>query len=312
MSDSLFTSSPEDEREDERSEEQGLGAVYRDSDPRTPVAPGRVDVRERVHDERPRHQPGHVQVVEREQDCVGDPVAAAEGVLHPRQEQPAEEKLLAEHRVEEKEREDDAEPGPVPVHEVLTRVRADPRCEIAILRDGERRDESADRKQRSQRDHDQPQAASDPAVAGAPGRTEPEYVANHRPAEGALLVPDEADDEDELPDQAGRQEQEQRLDQRHVPGAGEAVLDGRSDDPGEDAHREGRRRPDREDLGEGVLLDACVAISLFGSSGTQTHSGRGDGRGGHGFHLFSSPIALQFKLTPPGRADIGDHPELAP
>src|SRR6266540_7552373 len=107
---------------------------------------------------------------------------------------------------------------------------------------------------------------------------EPEDVADDAPAECALLAPDEANDEDALPDQARRQGQDQRLRQWHVSGTAEAFLDRRRDDPCEDAHRESCSRPHAKDLGEGVLLDACVAISLFALSGSQTYGGHGDGR----------------------------------
>jgi hypothetical protein len=63
-----------------------------------------------------------------------------------------------------------------------------------------------------------------------------------------LLAPDEKGDEDELPDQAGRENEDQRLRHRHVPGAAKPVGKRRRDDPGEDAHRQRSGRPHAKDL----------------------------------------------------------------
>jgi hypothetical protein len=142
--------------------------VNADPDPRALIAPGRIDVRERVNDYGARHQPRLVQVVAREQDRIGKPVAAAEDALHPRQQHAAEEQLFAED-VEEEEQEDEGIPAPVALHEVLARLRADPGREVAILRGGERRDEPAEREQQSQRNQQQPEAATDTAGARAAG-----------------------------------------------------------------------------------------------------------------------------------------------
>jgi hypothetical protein len=70
---------------------------------------------------------------------------------------------------------------------------------------------------------------------------------------GALLAPDEDDDEHELPDQVGREGEEQGLDERHVRRPVELVLDGRSDDPRQRPHREGCRCADGQDSQDRVL-----------------------------------------------------------
>ena len=46
--------------------------------------------------------------------------------------------------------------------------------------------------------------------------------------------------------------------------APELVPEPGGDHPGENPHRDGRRRPDPEDLGERVLPDGCIPINLVG------------------------------------------------
>ena len=93
--------------------------MHRDPDPGAPVALGRVSQEERL-EQRPRHHPRHVQVVDGEEEPVDDPVAASEGAVHARKEVPAEEELLTEDRVEQEHGEEEAVPAPGAVQERLT------------------------------------------------------------------------------------------------------------------------------------------------------------------------------------------------
>ena len=99
-----------------------------------------------------------------------------------------------------------------------------------------------------------------------PGGTEPERLADNRPAERPLLTPDEDDDEHELPDETGGKANEQRLYQRHVLFASEAVLESGSHEPGQRRHGEGRGSPDGQDLQKRVLrnLDGVRRIAIDG------------------------------------------------
>jgi hypothetical protein len=63
-----------------------------------------------------------VQVVDREERPVGDPVAPSENAPHSRQQKTPEEELLAEHRVEDDEHDDHREPAPRSAEEVLATV----------------------------------------------------------------------------------------------------------------------------------------------------------------------------------------------
>jgi hypothetical protein len=82
---------------------------------------------------------------------------------------------------------------------------------------------------------------------------QPEHLADHRPAQGALLAVDEADDEGELPDEADGERDDQGLHERCR--AAEAVGEPRRHDPAEQAHRHGRRGPDAGDAAGGELAD---------------------------------------------------------
>jgi len=118
------------------------------------------------------------------------------------------------------------------VHERLTRVGADERAEVSAFRAWQR-DHRFDTEPDDQRDQDQPYLAADAAAARAPWRAEPERFAERRPAEGALLAPNEDGDEDELPDEAEGESDVQCLEERDVAGTGELVLEGGREKPGE-------------------------------------------------------------------------------
>jgi hypothetical protein len=74
------------------------------------------------------------------------------------------------------------------------------------------------------------------------------------------LPPDKDQDQDELPDEPRREADQQRFSERVI--APELISEPRSDEPGEDAHRDGRRRPHREDLSERVLPYGFIPIDL--------------------------------------------------
>src|SRR5215207_9614812 len=58
-------------------------------------------------------------MVDREQHPVGYKVAPSKDALHPRQQKPPEEQLLAEHGVEDGEHDDHREPAPRSAEELL-------------------------------------------------------------------------------------------------------------------------------------------------------------------------------------------------
>src|SRR6266540_860037 len=245
----------EDEREDDDRDDHALSAVHCDPDPGAAVALRRIREDEGV-EQRRRNGPRHVQVVAGEQDPVGHPVAASEGTVHARQEQAAEEQFLAEHGVEDEKDEDEAEPAPVAAHEALTGVGPEKGAHVAVRGSGNTaRDQLFGRKGDDQRDQDQPDPAAEAAAARAPRGTEPKRFADRRPAEGALFVPDEDRDKDELPDQTGGEAHDKRLRHRHVALAGEAVLERGRGEPGKRRHRKGRGRPCREDREQGTDAD---------------------------------------------------------
>ena len=64
-----------------------------------------------------------------------------------------------------------------------------------------------------------------------------------------------------MPDEPRGEEDEQRLTEWLI--APELVPEPGSDDPGEDAHRDGGRRPHPKDLGEGVLPYGCIPINCL-------------------------------------------------
>jgi hypothetical protein len=75
-----------------------------------------------------------VQVVGGEEGAVRDPVAPSERTVHPREQEAAEEQLLAEDGVEERENDDQREPGPVPAQERVAGMGVEERAHVAVGR----------------------------------------------------------------------------------------------------------------------------------------------------------------------------------
>ena len=203
--------------------------------------------------------PRHVQVIAREEHAVCDPVPLAKAPVHPREQVPAEEELLAERGVEHDQRGDDGEPAPRSCQQVLSSVRAQeleelagrgPRdCQEPLGGDGD-----------GQRQNEQPQLASAPTSARSTRAAEPERVSHDGPPQRPLFTPDERHHEHELPDEPGGQCDDQCADQ----GAWAAQLIGeqRCNDPREQSHGQGGCGPDPDDaaepeLGQGTLVGRC-------------------------------------------------------
>src|SRR5215208_3276425 len=81
--------------------------------------------------------PRLVQVVEREQEAVGNPDPAPERTLHPRQQQAAEQQLLSEDCVEHDEGDLDGVPDPelpdinaLPASDWTTAAKSGPRASL--------------------------------------------------------------------------------------------------------------------------------------------------------------------------------------
>ena len=111
-----------------------------------------------------------MQVVQSEQETVSNPVEAPERTLHPRQQQPAEQKLFSEGSVEHERGDDDSEPYPVARHECLTRVGAEEDVEV-VAGDGwdhtENRDGTLGSEEQHERNEDDPEPAADASGFGA-------------------------------------------------------------------------------------------------------------------------------------------------
>src|SRR5215212_12216517 len=86
----------EDYEQEEDEKHDSLGAVHDDPDQCAAVAPRWVGLCEGVDEQGLWDHPRHMQVVEREQDAVGNPVPAPKRTLHPWQQYPAEQQLLSE------------------------------------------------------------------------------------------------------------------------------------------------------------------------------------------------------------------------
>src|SRR5512133_2082843 len=97
-----------------------------------------------------------------------------------------------------------------------------------------------------------PDLAADAAGLRILRGTEPESVAHPNPSKSALFQPDYDQRQDERPE-----EPHVEADQESWPEwltRTEVVAQPRRDDPPEDRHREGRRRPERSNPSAGVLL----------------------------------------------------------
>src|SRR5215217_1190660 len=159
----------EDYEQEQDEEEDALGTVHDDPDQGAAVAPRRVRQREDIDQGRWDH-PRLVQVVEREQEAVGNPVEAPERTLHPRQQQPAEQQLFSEGSVEHEQGDDDSEPDPVARHELLTRVGAEEDGEVVAgygWDHTENRDGTLGGEEHHERNEDEPEPATDASGFGA-------------------------------------------------------------------------------------------------------------------------------------------------
>ena len=123
---SRYAGCSDDEREDDDPEEHALGAVNGDADPCASVALRRVGEDERIQ-ERRRHHPWNVEVICGEQQPVDKPVAASEGAVHARKQEPAEEQLLSQDGVEHEPHQDQGVPTPGAAEEGVARVRVEER-----------------------------------------------------------------------------------------------------------------------------------------------------------------------------------------
>jgi hypothetical protein len=141
--------------------------VHDNPDQCTAVAPRWVRRCESVEQGR-RHRPRHVQVVEREQDAVGNPVEAPKRSLHPRQQQAAEQQLLSEDGVEQAQGDEDSVSDPVAGHERRKRVGLGDGGEVVAgwgrKRGGDETLSGEDQQGRNQHD---PESAADASGFGA-------------------------------------------------------------------------------------------------------------------------------------------------
>src|SRR5215208_6384904 len=159
----------EDYEQEEDEEEDALGTVHDDPHQGAAVAPRRVRQREDIDQGRWDH-PRLVQVVDREQEAVGNPVPAPERTLHPRQQQPAEQQLFSEGGVEHEQGDDDSEPDPVARHERLTRLGPEEDVEVVAgygWDHTEKRDGTLGGVEHHERNDDEPEPATDASCFGA-------------------------------------------------------------------------------------------------------------------------------------------------
>ena len=151
------------------------------------VAPRRVRQGERVHQHR-RHHPGHVHVVQREHHAVRHPVTATERALHPRQQEPAEEELLTDDRVEHGHHDDHREPAPAAVQHRAARVRAHEQAQVAARRRREAGQQLLGAGQQRERHDHPPHPAAAPPGLRTDRCAQPQRLAQDRPAQRPLLV----------------------------------------------------------------------------------------------------------------------------
>src|SRR5215204_3233984 len=160
---------PEDKGQGEDEKQDALRAVHDDPDQCAAVAPRRVRQREDIDQGRWDH-PRLVQVVDREQEAVGNPVPAPKRTLHPRQQHPAEQQLFSEGSVEHEQGDDDSEPDPVARHERLTRVGCEEDVEVVAgygWDHTENRDGTLGGEEQHERNDDEPEPAADASGCGA-------------------------------------------------------------------------------------------------------------------------------------------------
>ena len=114
------------------------------------------------------------QVVAGEKHPVRDPVVAAEDPAHPRQQQAAEEELLAEHGVEGGEEDDHGEPSPGAAEEAFAGVGAEELGEAPRRWGGDPRQDEPETEDRHEGEDPEPDAATGAAARGVARRPQPE------------------------------------------------------------------------------------------------------------------------------------------
>src|SRR5215217_3677890 len=225
--------------------------VHDDPDQGAAVTPRWVSHCEGVDEQGLRDHPRHVQVVEREQQAVGSPVPAAKCALHPRQKQPAEQKLLSEDGVEHHQDDLDSVEDPVAGEELPTCSGLEEDGEVVAGYGWERGEETLRAEEQRGRNDDEPEPAADASCCGAARCPKPQGFLQDRPAQRAPLSVNQHHHQHELPDQTDREEREKGPHQGNGPV--ELACDQRSHDPGQCSHRQRRRGPHRKDLSERVL-----------------------------------------------------------
>jgi hypothetical protein len=145
--------------------------------------------------------------------------------------------------------------------EVLGPVGADEVREIPGQRpfwiDGQRFKGGSEQRER---EHPPPHLATNAARLRVLRWPQPKGVAHARPYERPLFPPDHHERQHEYPDEASVEADQQRSTERLT--AAKAIPKPGGDDPRKQAHRDGRRGPQANDLGEGVLLYGLIAIGF--------------------------------------------------
>src|SRR5215212_2924747 len=159
----------EDYEQEQGEEEDALGTVHDDPHQGAAVAPRGVRQRQDI-DQGRWDQPRLVQVIDRKQEAVGNPVEAPKSTLHPRQKHPAEQQFFSEGGVEHEQGDDDSEPDPVARHERLTRVGAEEGVEVVAgygWDHTENRDGTLGGEEHHERNEHKPEPATDASCFGA-------------------------------------------------------------------------------------------------------------------------------------------------
>src|SRR5438105_5273209 len=237
-----------------------------DAHPRTAEPRRRIGLSEGAVDQCRRHAPGLVHVVERVHEPAGDEITPSEYGSHPRQQQPAEDQLL-DHRGQDGDRGEECEPKPIAAEEMLNAVGHDGVWKIsgqgAYWIDRER---VRGGREDNEGHNPPPDLLADASGLRVLGRPQPQRVTYPRPFERSLLAPNEEQDHPELPEQPHDEADQQRLDEWIT--APDPVTEPGSDDPGENAHRDGRCHPHGEDLAERVLPYGFISITRRSESCT--------------------------------------------
>ena len=106
------------EGEDDEEDEYTLSRVQDDAHPHALPPPRGIGEIDEVR-QGGRDRPRDVQMVEGEQNPVGDEIAPPEDAPHSRQQKPPKEQILAQHAVEDRLHDDHCEPAPRSAEELL-------------------------------------------------------------------------------------------------------------------------------------------------------------------------------------------------